>query len=55
MSERSGVCMWGGGDGVGLIGSFRCGSLVTMERWTSDHRAFAVEKFFRNKDSTIRN
>lgn len=28
-----------------------CGSLLKIERWTSEHRAFAVEIFFRNNDS----
>lgn len=29
------------------------GSLVAMERWTAEHRAYVVETFFRNNDSVI--
>lgn len=37
--------------GVTLNEYFRYESLGTMESWTSKHRAFATENFFRNNDS----
>lgn len=42
------------GEEVGFIGYFRCRNLVTIERWTIEHCAFAVETLFTTNDSMIR-
>ena len=35
------------------MGILRGGNLVTMETWTSEHRAFVVETYFKNNDSVV--
>ena len=45
--------MRGEGGAVGIID--RADLSVTMSQWSSEHRAFAVERFFKSNDSYVDN